>query len=250
MAMTYEMEVGWVADKLGSNSGHWKRKAQAGRGNKNREETDPFLRKIEGPTPLNELDQNIREAKHKKGENQVKENAEKGIVRDGGCYEATPLSPMTILAWNCQGLGSALAVRALTNEVKECDPMLVFLVETKANQNRIKGLQRKLGLIQGITVSCDGRSGGLAMLWKEGVDECFKSCLNTHIDVVVCEGNGAQPWRATGFYGHPDVGMRPISQNLLESLTRECHMPWVVFRDFNEILNSDEKLGWQQMRSG
>ena len=60
-------------------------------------------------------------------------------------------------------------------------------------------------------MSCDGRSGGLAMLWKERVDECFKSCLNTHIDVVVCEGNGAQPWRATGFYGHPDVGMRPIS---------------------------------------
>lgn len=78
-------------------------------------------------------------------------------------------------------------------------------------------------------VPCDGWSGGLAMLWKEGVDVRFKSCSNTHIDVVVCERKGAQPWRATGFHGQPDVGMRPISWNLLYSLKRQCHMPWVVF---------------------
>ncbi|XP_050258890.1 uncharacterized protein LOC126703871 [Quercus robur] len=151
---------------------------------------------------------------------------------------------MTALAWNCRGMGSAPAVRALTDEVKKGDPVLVFLAETKASQRRIKGLQRKLGLTQGITVLSDGRSGGLAMLWKEGADVRFKSCSNSHIDMVVCEGNGALPWRATGFYGHPDAGMRPISWNLLELLNRQCNMPWVVFGDFNEILNSDEKLGW------
>ena len=104
-------------------------------------------------------------------------------------------------------MGSAPAVRALTDEVKGCDLMLVFLAKTKANQKRIKGLQRKLGLTQGISMKSDGRSGGLAMLWKEGFDVRLKSCSNTHIDVVVCEGNGAQQLRATGFYGHPDSGM-------------------------------------------
>ena len=151
---------------------------------------------------------------------------------------------MTILAWNCRGMGSAPAVRALTDEVRRSDPMMVFLAETKANQNRIKGLQRKIGLTQGISVKSDGRSGGLALLWKEGFDVRLKSCSNTHIDVVVCEGNGARPWRATGFYGHPDSGMRPISWKLLEYLKSQCHLPWIVFGDFNEILNSDEKLGW------
>ena len=104
--------------------------------------------------------------------------------------------------------------------MKESDPILVFLEETKANQNRIKGLQRKLELTQGIMVPYDGRSEGLAMLWKEGVAVHFKSYSNSHIDVVVCKGNGAQPWWATGFYRHPDVGMRHISWNLLESLKR------------------------------
>lgn len=154
---------------------------------------------------------------------------------------------MTILAWNCRGLGSAPVVRSLTDKVKESDPILVFLAKTKANQNKIKGLQRKLKLTQGITVSCNGWSGGLAMLWKEGVDACFKSYLKTYIDVVVCEGNGAQSWWATRFYRHPNASMRHISWNLLESLKRQCNMPWVVFGDFNEIINSDEKLGWLEM---
>ena len=39
----------------------------------------------------------------------------------------------------------------------------------------------------------DGRSGGLAMLWKEGADVSFKSCSNGHIDVVVSEGADVQP---------------------------------------------------------
>ena len=118
---------------------------------------------------------------------------------------------MSLLAWNCQGLGSASAVHLLTDVVKVTTPVLVFLLETKASQNRIKGLQRKLNLTQGITVPSDGRSGGLAMLWKEGADVSFKSCSNGHIDVVVSEGASAHPWRATGFYGHPDAGMRHIS---------------------------------------
>lgn len=111
---------------------------------------------------------------------------------------------MTILAWNYRGLGSAPVVRSLTDKVKESDPILVFLAKTKANQNEIKGLQRKLKLTQGITVACSDWSRGLAMLWKEGVDASFKSYLKTYIDMVVCEGNGAQPWRATRFYRHPE----------------------------------------------
>lgn len=109
------------------------------------------------------------------------------------------------------GMRSTLAVRAITNEVRNNDPILVFLAKTKANLNRIKGLQRKLGLTQGIMVSSDGRSGGLAMVWKEGFEVRFKSCSNTHIDVVVCEGNRTKPWQATGFYRHLDAGIIPIS---------------------------------------
>ena len=96
-----------------------------------------------------------------------------------------------ILSWNCRGLGSSLAVRTLTDEVKAKDPLLVFLAETKAGESRLKGVRNKIGYTQGITVPSDGRSGGLALMWREGSDIDFKGCSNSHIDVVVHGGSAS-----------------------------------------------------------
>ena len=65
-----------------------------------------------------------------------------------------------------------------------------------------------------------GRSDSLAMLLREGVVVCFKSCSNTHI-IVVVQGEGrANPWRATSFYGHHDTSKRYISWKLLVTLKK------------------------------
>ena len=44
----------------------------------------------------------------------------------------------------------------------------IFLMETKANIAYMSKIQTKLDYTQGIIVSSDGKSGGLAFLWKEG----------------------------------------------------------------------------------
>ena len=96
----------------------------------------------------------------------------------------------------------------LTKEVKGKNPILVFLVETKANTNRMKGFQHKLGFTQGSIVPSDGKSGGLAKLWREEVDVRFKSNSHSYIDVVVHGEGRGNPWRTTGFYGHPNMSKR------------------------------------------
>ena len=98
---------------------------------------------------------------------------------------------MSLLAWNCRGLGSPLVVQTLADEVRAKDPLLVFLSETKAKKSRIKGIQNKLEYSQGIIVQSNGRSGGLSLLWREGTDVHFKSCSNSHIDVEI--NNGSAP---------------------------------------------------------
>ena len=151
---------------------------------------------------------------------------------------------MTILAWNCRGMGSALAGKILADEVREKDPLLVFLAETKTGESKMRRIRNKMKYTQGITVQSDGRSGGLAMMWKEGVDIRLRSCSNSHIDVEIHEGSAPTPWRATGFYGQPDAGKRFISWQLLDLLKNQISMPWIVFGDFNEIMWSSEKIGW------
>ena len=51
---------------------------------------------------------------------------------------------MSVLSWNCRGLGSPLAIRTLTEEVKGKNPVVVFLAETKATTDKMKGFQHKL----------------------------------------------------------------------------------------------------------
>ena len=55
MAMNYEVDVGWVADKLGPTSGHWKRRARASPGIENNEVLGPIKKKREGSS-LEEID--------------------------------------------------------------------------------------------------------------------------------------------------------------------------------------------------
>ena len=200
-------------------------------------------KKRENPTPIQDLEPNNKTQKRTKVSVQNKTHSKKLDTNGGGCGAALP-SPMRVLSWNCRGLRSSPAIRLLSDEVKSKNPTWVFLMETKLGVNRIKGLQQKLELTQGITVPSDGRSGGLAMMWREGEAMCLKSCSNTHIDMVVQGESGANPWRATGFYCHPNTSKRYISWELLVALKNQCDMPWVVFGDFNEITHSDEKLGW------
>ena len=58
----------------------------------------------------------------------------------GSVCRAAPLISMSVLAWNCQGLRSPSAVWMLTEEVKVKKPILVFLAETKASINKMKGV--------------------------------------------------------------------------------------------------------------
>lgn len=69
----------------------------------------------------------------------------------------------------------------------------------------MKKVQAKLEYMQGITVPRDGRSRGLAMLWKEGSHVEVHEYSHSHIDVIISDHETNLRWRATSFYGHPDA---------------------------------------------
>ena len=84
MAMLYDPEVGWVANKLSPTSGHWKRKVRAGPDEEMKEVLGPIQRKREGDLILSEIDQNIRVSKRRKCEGLSKEEIGKECIKDGG----------------------------------------------------------------------------------------------------------------------------------------------------------------------
>ena len=84
MAMTYEMEMGWVVETLGPTSGHWKRRARAGQAKGKEKAISPVKKKKGVVTPFSTLDQNILVGKRRRVEKQGGGDAEKENEKDGG----------------------------------------------------------------------------------------------------------------------------------------------------------------------
>ncbi|XP_062028822.1 uncharacterized protein LOC133744796 [Rosa rugosa] len=103
-------------------------------------------------------------------------------------------------------------------------------------------LHRAFGYQQYKEVLSEGNSGGLAMFWNEDVNVQIQTSSAHHIDLVVSGNPGEQQWRLIGSYGYAQTGDRDRSWDLLRSLSDLDSLPWVVLRDFNEILNSSEKI--------
>ncbi|XP_073049618.1 uncharacterized protein [Primulina eburnea] len=142
------------------------------------------------------------------------------------------------------GLGNPRAFRELRRLIAEKDPTLLFLSETKMRETNCKHWKIMLGFSGCFMVDCKGKSGGLAMLWKELLNVSIKSFSSGHIDSIIQE-NG-KGWRFTGFYGQSDVSLRHFSWNLLGRLKNMdvyTDLPWLVGGDFNEICYDSEKLG-------
>jgi exonuclease III len=149
---------------------------------------------------------------------------------------------MKIMCWNCQGLRNPNAVRELCHKVKDKCPDLVFLMETKLHRNKMDGIRRTLNYENMLIVDCIGRSGALAMLWREGLGIEVQNYNNRHINAKVSPFN-ERAWFFIGFYGHPEWHKRGEAWSLLKHLKMMIDGPWVCAGDFNEILDNSEKVG-------
>ena len=107
---------------------------------------------------------------------------------------------------------------------------------------KIEWLRWRLGLTNMVVKDCVGRSGGLAIFWRNGVKFHLRTTSRLYIDGDVEEADGFT-WRLTVFYGEPKSDQKELSWRALRTLNAGRRHPWLCLGDFNEILFSHEKEG-------
>lgn len=93
-----------------------------------------------------------------------------------------------------------------------------------------------------------GRSGGLALLWKNDSLVEIQNYNRRHINAIVRNAENAPCRNFTWFYGNLEAGKRHESWSLLRHIFSLVPIPWVCMGDFNEITMASEKFGtirWQ-----
>jgi hypothetical protein len=127
--------------------------------------------------------------------------------------------------------------------VKEKRPTFLFLMETKSSKFAMELVCVRLGFKGLFVVDPVGRSEGLTLLWKEKNEVEIQNYTRMHINAVIKHADSTQPWRLTGFYGHPNPAKRHESWALLSRLRSFGPEPWLCIRDFNEVVEQSEKFG-------
>lgn len=150
---------------------------------------------------------------------------------------------MSIISWNCRGLGNPRAIRALSYLLREKDPMLVFLIETKKQSKNMDWIICKISFDNGFYVDSKQASGGLALFWNNNIKVRIESYSSRHIDSIISNTTVDTPWRFTGLYGNPITSQRHHSWQLLRRLDSMNNLAWLCVGDFNEIVDQSEKQG-------
>ena len=79
-------------------------------------------------------------------------------------------------------------MKALEKAINKEDPIIVFLMETKSSNEWTDKVKEECNMKHSWVVMSNGRSGGLALLWKDEIQiELLTNSLN-HIDVLVSGG--------------------------------------------------------------
>ncbi|PPR84063.1 hypothetical protein GOBAR_AA36648 [Gossypium barbadense] len=93
-----------------------------------------------------------------------------------------------------------------------------------------------------LAVNLEGQSGGLALMWRDGINVSILSFSKHHIDSMVKLENNKNI-RVTRFYGHANPNLRSSSWDILRRVGDSVREDGCVGGEFNAILNDVEKEG-------
>ncbi|XP_030479441.1 uncharacterized protein LOC115696692 [Cannabis sativa] len=149
---------------------------------------------------------------------------------------------MSILSWNCHGLGNPWAIQFLKDLVIQKQPKVVFLCETLSRTKVLERLRVSLGFGGFFSVDVRGKSGGVALLWRDSDDIKVLGYGVNYIDVEVSENDGNR-WRLTGLFGEPNRSLRRNTWDQIQTLKDMYALPWCIIGDLNNVTSESAKRG-------
>ena len=94
---------------------------------------------------------------------------------------------MRLISWNCQGLGNPWTGRSLRKLVREKDPTVCFLMETRLDKDGFENLNSNLHFQNKVIVKHPNAGGGLAFLWKNTIKLEIINYTVNHVLALVTE---------------------------------------------------------------
>ncbi|KAG7583713.1 Reverse transcriptase domain [Arabidopsis suecica] len=139
------------------------------------------------------------------------------------------------------GVGNTPTVRHLREIRGQYFPEITFLCETKNKRSYLENVVGHLGYFDLHTVDPVGKSGGLALMWKDSVQVRVLQSDKRMIDSLIVWQD--KEFYLTCIYGEPVQSERGDLWERLTRLGLSRDKPWMLTGDFNELVDPSEKIG-------
>ncbi|XP_060670431.1 uncharacterized protein LOC107411957 [Ziziphus jujuba] len=155
---------------------------------------------------------------------------------------------MSLLSWNCRGLGRASTVRGLKHLVKKSSPLGLFLIETKSSIGKMVKLAKGLPFDNHIVVEAANRAGGMALFWNSalGWTVMYKSKWIIGVRTYLPNGTECSSWFC---YCPAEKALRHSFWTELSKAISSGSEVWMCMGDFNDIIDQEEKIGGRKVTS-
>lgn len=164
------------------------------------------------------------------------------MTKVAGHLPSTLLRSMSLIYWNCKGLGNLETLRAFKALVIRCSPISLFIMEMKLQSKRLMRLQKYLGFEFYNSVEAVGTTNGLLLLWHSDIN---LKLIEKNNHMFRCVVFGDQYYWRVFFFCHctPYLEDKIAFRESLEGMVLAKDSPWLMMEDFNEITYKLEKFG-------
>jgi exonuclease III len=96
-----------------------------------------------------------------------------------------------------------MTIRKLKALVRNFNPSVIFIQETKIDVNRVTTIVERLGFLKHCIVPSMGIAGGLCLVWKEEIEIEVTLATQNLINALVFSKPLNQPWMVTLVHAPP-----------------------------------------------
>lgn len=153
---------------------------------------------------------------------------------------------MNLTSWNIRGLNSLGKLRMIKNMIKQEQPQIFFLQETKCNSNTLGNILSRAWMgCHSVAVDASGASGGLAITWNTKAIMLSYFHASHHIIQATFHIIGTNiHGHLTNVYFPQEKGKKIALLDTIQALNLNRNHPlWIIGGDFNMITKLEEKRG-------
>lgn len=148
-----------------------------------------------------------------------------------------------MICWNYRGISNVNIVNRVQDLIHNHKPVVVCLVETRADEPRVLHFCRKFNRSwEWVAVPAIGMSRGIIVLWKETIGwvspvAVTKACLH-----LVISPTPNDSWVLSIIYNGCTLACKRSMWAQLSGMSN-LELPWLLIGDFNSIVSSDKHRG-------